>query len=626
VGAIAPGLRSGSIRIRTQTLLLSVVPVVFLLILLAFALLIQQATVTSAEFSARTSRALTQSARVQALLTEANRSATQYVVSHDPADLNRYRAAARIMPAELQALVTVANTPAQRVLAMQFASSVSRGMDLLADYLRFERTGQLARMRAIDTASSTQALSRQIDGDANAFDTAERQLVIDHTNAVRRTVWWYEIALIVTSIVGILTCLYMTVRFGFSIVRRLRLLAQSAQALGSGEASEPIKGNDEIAELDRVYHAMTRRIQREHAVASVLQSTLLPHELPSVPGLRIETAYIPAAQESEVGGDWYDVFTIGPECVGIGIGDVAGHGLDAASFMGTVRQAMRMAAYIDRDPGSVFENVNRLVCAASEKTVVTAFFATIDTQTGELKYAVAGHPMPLVMRPSGDVEALPGSGLMLGVDAAVHYQTFQTKLEPGCGMLLFTDGIVEHGRDYLAGMERLVDAFRTTSPTTQNVAEAVHQRVLRGSKLSDDAAVMYIGVTELGKAPAPVRYQWRFDARDERSSRRIKRALLWHLRSDRRDPEKISAAEVVAGELISNVARHTPGQIELTLEMQNGTATLQVYDHGAPFELTEKPPDLFADSGRGLIIVRALARNVTVQRSNGGNCVRAVLQ
>ena len=104
----------------------------------------------------------------------------------------------------------------------------------------------------------------------------------------------------------------MTVRFGFSIVQRLQLLAESAQRLGSGAPSEPIEGDDEIAALDRVYHVMTHRIQREHAVASVLQKALLPHDLPAMPGLRIDAAYTPAARESEVGGNWYDVFALSP--------------------------------------------------------------------------------------------------------------------------------------------------------------------------------------------------------------------------------------------------------------------------------------------------------------------------
>jgi len=215
---------------------------------------------------------------------------------------------------------------------------------------------------------------------------------------------------------------------------------------------------------------------------------------------------------------------------------------------------------------------------------------------------------------------------MLGIDPHAKFQPFETKLEPGSGLLLYTDGIVENERDYIRGTELLLQAFRTEYQcVSENAAQAIQERVLSGRSPADDAAIMFIGVTQLAQPGAPRQYQWQFDARDEHSSRRIKRAVLWHLGKDGPGLSDLSAAEIVVGELISNVARHTPGHAEMALEMQNGTATVQVCDRGDPFVLTRTVPDLFSESGRGLILIRALARDVSIERTEGGNCVRAIL-
>ena len=607
-------------------MLLSFVPVIFLLILLMLALLIQQITQTNAAYNARSSLALDQSARVRQSLEAANRSVTTYAATHHRRVLVEYFAAAKTMPAQLARLQQLASTPDLKARAARLALTIGRGMQVLDLYYRAQSTGNLAQAHAIEANPAVQRLGLQIQSDATAFDNAQRAVAIGHTNSVRDLAWRYEVALVACSLLGIIASLYMTVRFGFSIVSRLHRLANSAERLGRGEGTEAIEGNDEIAELDRVYQAMTRRIQREHAVASVLQSALLPQELPKVPGLSIDTAYVPAAEQADVGGDWYDVFVISQECVGISIGDVSGHGIHAAAVMGSARQAIRMAAYVDANPSAVFDKVNRLACAGPDKTVVTAFYATLDTTAGVLRYTVAGHPMPLVIGPSSDAAALPGQGLMLGVDARTVFETFEQRLGPGAGLLLYTDGLVEGQRDYLRGMEQLTKAFTAEYRRGgQHLAQALQQDLLSKGRRSDDTAILYVRIDELGITKVPVRFHWQFDARDATSSRRIRRALLWHLGSGTDDDARLAAAETVYGELVGNVARHTPGYAEMTLEMNDGQATIQICDRGEPFALKQTPPDILDEGGRGLLIVRALSHDVVVERNGQGNCVRAVV-
>ncbi len=489
-----------SSRIRTQTILLSVVPVAFLLILLVIALLIQRTTLASADWSANSERTLAQSDRVAAILREAGRAGAAYGAKHDSQDLRAYRAAQRAMPAELEQLIAMSTVPEQRARAQRLAASTTRGMNLIATYVHLMSSGRVAQARVLATQPATQALGRQIERDTASFNAAQSRLANEHTHQVRARVFRYEWILIVCCVLGVLTSLYMTVRFGFSIVQRLQLLAESAQRLGSGAPSEPIEGDDEIAVLDRVYHMMTHRIQREHAVASVLQKALLPHDLPAMPGLRIDAAYTPAARESEVGGDWYDVFALSPTCIGISVGDVAGHGLHAASVMGTARQAIRTAAFIDSEPSNVLFQLNRMACMDSSATVITSFFSTLDLTSGTLRYAVAGHPAPLTIRSGGEVALLEGRGLMLGVQPNVQYQTYETTLDVGSGLLLYTDGIVEPSRNYLQGMDALVESLRTAcSEAPQNVAQAIQRHIASKSTLRDDAAILFVGVTQLVK-------------------------------------------------------------------------------------------------------------------------------
>lgn len=187
-------------------------------------------------------------------------------------------------------------------------------------------------------------------------------------------------------------------------------------------------------------------------------------------------------------------------------------------------------------------------------------------------------------------------------------------------MLLYTDGVVENTRDYVRGMKALTEALRAEARSAPNVAQAIQERVLAGAPAHDDAAMLFIGIDELGRQPVPQRYEWDFDARSEDASRRVKRAMLWRL-----PREAQSTAEIIFGELISNVARHTPGHARLSLESQDGEATLSVFDYGRPFEISSAAPDMLAESGRGLLIISAIARDFAVERTLHGNCVRATL-
>jgi anti-sigma regulatory factor (Ser/Thr protein kinase) len=261
--------------------------------------------------------------------------------------------------------------------------------------------------------------------------------------------------------------------------------------------------------------------------------------------------------------------------------------------------------------------------------LLTAFFATLDLSDGRMRYALAGHPPPMMVRTGGEVESLAGSGLMLGIENRAVFETHEVMLDEGSAIVLFTDGLVEMSRDYLAGREELRQAIEAEyRDASQNIAQAIVKRVVAGRSARDDIALLFLCVTALAAADFPrQRMRWTIDARSERSTRRIKRALLWQLGEMTDDDAQLPAVELIVNELLGNVARHTPGPAEVELEWSGETAIVRICDRGRPFALRngEGRIALLAEDGRGLFLAQLVALDLTVERTGDGNCVSATL-
>ncbi len=131
--------------------------------------------------------------------------------------------------------------------------------------------------------------------------------------------------------------------------------------------------------------------------------------------------YLPAADESAVGGDWYDVIELGNRCIGFVIGDVAGHGMAAATFMGQLRSAIRAYALDTDGPGEVITKLAEFSDRMHSR-MATVVYATLNLDTWEVRFARAGHPYPLLLRADGSTEFLSdAAGPPLG---AVGGQTY----------------------------------------------------------------------------------------------------------------------------------------------------------------------------------------------------------
>lgn len=256
----------------------------------------------------------------------------------------------------------------------------------------------------------------------------------------------------------------------------------------------------DITDLVELEEYKDELYRREHHIAEVLQQALIPPEVPTeIRGFRIGVKYQPALSEAEVGGDFYDVFDLGNGKIGVLIGDVAGKGLSAAIRVAAARYSVRSYAFIDPRPSHVMTLANEALCkdSSDESAILTVFFAVINTSTGRVTYASAGHEPPVVCRASGIIQELQLGGLPFGVKESSTYSEDVLDLAPGDTIVLVTDGITEArgGNRVLfekKGMVQYLADNAEASPdeTASGLLEAATAHA--GGRLQDDAAIVVV--------------------------------------------------------------------------------------------------------------------------------------
>ena len=239
--------------------------------------------------------------------------------------------------------------------------------------------------------------------------------------------------------------------------------------------------------------------EREHTTAETLQRSLLPDQLPSVPGLVLEARYLPVTRNMEIGGDWYDAFRLADQRLAVAVGDVMGKGLTAAAGMGRVRNALRALALTDPRPAAVLGGLDRLFSATEEEEqVTTVAYLVIDPETGDGVLGNAGHLPALVLEagcaPRFDqVEA----GTPLGWASPRKQHAFS--LRPGSTAVFYSDGLVENrNRGLDAGLEELAAvaarADEDLLARPERLLEYLVERMLAGHEQDDDVTVLVMHV------------------------------------------------------------------------------------------------------------------------------------
>ena len=242
----------------------------------------------------------------------------------------------------------------------------------------------------------------------------------------------------------------------------------------------------------------TREMQEQELQrAREIQQSLLPKQIPQMPGFEIVAAWEPARA---VGGDYFDVIQLSPAKLAVCIADVVGKGVSAALLMANVQATVRAFASESASPAWLCTRVNNVLCSniAPDK-FVTFFYGVLDAGTREFRYSNAGHLPPMLSRGSGGCEQLDAGGLVLGIMPNYEYQEGTLQLREGDRLVLFTDGITEaadaSGEEF--GTDRIVSLtadLRESSPSGLQDRLLYEVRRFCHSQLEDDATLLIVGV------------------------------------------------------------------------------------------------------------------------------------
>jgi serine phosphatase RsbU (regulator of sigma subunit)/anti-sigma regulatory factor (Ser/Thr protein kinase) len=386
----------------------------------------------------------------------------------------------------------------------------------------------------------------------------------------------------------------------------------------------PHRFTDEEVELlqlvaDRVALALEVRLSdRARTVIDAFQRTFLPDVLPFVPGLRVATKYLPAASAVGIGGDWYDTFALPSGDIVLAIGDVAGHGMPAASLMGKMRNALRAQALMGGGPAEIVSRLDGFHRHFGEGELVTLLFGILARDLTRFRFVAAGHAPPLVVRTDGATFATNGhASPPLGLAHPPTFSEAEIGLVPGTSVLLYTDGLVERRDESLEdGLERLRRAAArivASSEPVEAITELVDE-VLGPGRPADDVALMLVH----REARPSDHLEFAIEAR-ARSIPLIRRAVLRWL-EDHGVPHPVSMEVVTAvSEASANAVEHAygpaGGSITISATIAEGEVRASVTDAGRWRGASR------GDRGHGLRLIRGLMDEVLLDASEVGTTV-----
>lgn len=301
------------------------------------------------------------------------------------------------------------------------------------------------------------------------------------------------------------------------------------------------------------------RYTRERTTAVTLQRSLLPHRLPDQVAVDVASRYLSAGAPAGVGGDWFDVIPLSGARVGLVVGDVVGHGIQASATMGRLRMAVRTLADIDLPPDELLTHLDDLVIRlnseaepdAAEGISASCVYAVYDPVSRRCTLASAGHPQPAVVAPSGTAELLDmpiGPPLGLG---GLPFEATEIDLLEGSLLALYTDGLIAaRGRDVDDGLAGLRHALTQPARSLEDICDNVLKNLLPAGP-DDDVALLVTRTCALGanqvaawdvpSDPAAVA-QARQNACDQ--------VTAWGLE------DNLFTTELVVSELVTNAIRY----------------------------------------------------------------------
>ncbi|MFG3147293.1 SpoIIE family protein phosphatase [Streptomyces sp. NPDC048243] len=361
----------------------------------------------------------------------------------------------------------------------------------------------------------------------------------------------------------------------------------------------------------------SERQQRETAVT--LQRSLLPQELEEPDDLRIAATYLPGGTEAAVGGDWYDVITLGGGRTALVIGDVMGRGVRAAAVMGQLRTAVRAYARLDLPPHEVLQLLDGLATEIDANQIATCVYAIHDPSEGRLVYASAGHLPILVRNEDGTTHrGDEPTGPPLGTGGWLH-ASGSVPLSPGSTAVLYTDGLVERrDEDLDEGIASLERALAGATGTPQVVCDRLVRAAGVTAEHDDDVAVL---VLQHPSRTGPDGELFRNAALEllggVEATPRARAFASGVLTSWRFPAELHDLGVLAASELVANSLQHGTPPMRLRLRRTDRRLIIEVTDGDdhLPRRRRAEPAD---EAGRGIAIVATIASNWGSRRTPGG--------
>jgi PAS domain S-box-containing protein len=364
-----------------------------------------------------------------------------------------------------------------------------------------------------------------------------------------------------------------------------------------------------------------RQFESARETSLTLQRAMLPTVKPP-PGFAVR--YEPAVPPLEIGGDWYDVLSIGDHRIGIVVGDCVGRGLPAAAIMGQLRSSARALLLTGAQPALLLEQLDAAASLIPDAYCTTVFLAILDTETGIMDYSNAGH-MPAVLAGPG-----PDSGTRLLTDASSvplavrrvdpRPEASQVLL-PGSTLMLFTDGLVERRHESIDdGLDRVADALADTGKLSIDaLADEVLRKLSPAGGYDDDVAMVVYR-----HQPAPLRIE--IEATAEQLGPLRRQLTAWLRNAGVPDPLAGDIVLVINEACTNSIEHayrgHSVGTMRLEVESIDGEVRALTSDHGS-----WKPPAANpGHGGRGLMLIRELGDWVEVDSSPTGTTIKVIFQ
>ncbi|MFD3941760.1 SpoIIE family protein phosphatase [Streptomyces sp. NPDC058579] len=393
------------------------------------------------------------------------------------------------------------------------------------------------------------------------------------------------------------------------------LPVDSARFEGGGVLVHAADVTDHAEAAERL-RASERR-HRETAVT--LQRSLLPQELEQPDDLRIAATYQPGGTDAAVGGDWYDVITLGAGRTALVIGDVMGRGVRAAAVMGQLRTAVRAYARLDLPPHEVLQLLDGLAAEIDASQIATCVYAVHDPNEGKLVYASAGHLPILVRDEDGSVRSAEDpTGPPLGTGGWLH-TSGSIALPPGSTAVLYTDGLVERRREDIdEGVAALERALSGAVGTPQVVCDRLLRSLGVTAEHDDDVAVLVVQHPSRKGADAELFHNAALELLGGVEAAPRARAFASGVLSSWRFPVELRDLGVLAtSELVANSLKHGTPPMRLRLRRTDRRLIIEVTD-GDDHLPRRRRAETEDEAGRGISIIATIASSWGSRRTPGG--------